>query len=76
MTLFKSPCQEVFQTPLTLIKATILAHLVAVQSLGIFKMLTTSHSIVKILKILKLWTATKCARIIALIKVRGVLKTS
>ena len=44
LTLFKSPCQEVFQTPLTLIKAIILAHLVAVQSSEIFKILTTSHS--------------------------------
>ena len=36
LTLFKSPCQEVFKTPLTLNKAIILAHLVAVQSLRIF----------------------------------------
>ena len=76
LTLFKSPRQEVFKTPLTLIKAIILTHLVAVQSLRIFKILTILCDVVKILKIPELWTATKCARIIAVIKVRGVWKTS
>ena len=35
LTPFKSHRQEVFKTPLTLMKAMILAHLVAVQSFGI-----------------------------------------
>ena len=34
---FKSHWKEVFKTPLTLVNAIILAHLVAVQSLRIFK---------------------------------------
>ena len=39
---FKSHWKEVFKTPLTLVKAIILAHLMALQSSGIFKMLTKS----------------------------------
>ena len=74
--IIQEPRQEVFKTPLTLIKAIILAHLVAVQSLRIFNILTILCDVVKILKIPELWTATKCARIIAVIKVRGVWKTS
>ena len=55
--------------PLTLVKAITLAHLVAVQSLRIFKILTKT----KKMKIPELWKATKCAKIITLTKVKGVL---
>ena len=79
LTPLKSHCQEVFKTPLTLMKTTTLAHLVGVQSFRIFKSWPNCTLFIKfsqILKIPKLWTPTKCAKIIALIKVRGVLKTS
>ena len=72
MTPFKSPCQEVFKTPLTFVKTIVLAHLVAVQSSGTFKILGKSN----IFKISKVWTATKCAKLSDLTKVRGGLKTS
>ena len=68
----KSPWQEVLKTPLVLIKAIIWLPLVAVQSLGNLY----NESILKILNILELLTSTKCAKIIALILKRGVLKTS
>ena len=76
---FKSYCQEVLKTPLTLMKAIILVHLVSVQSFGIFKILlncTLFKKFSKILKIPKLWTPTKCAKSIDFIKIRGVFKTS
>ena len=72
MTPIKSPRQEVFQTPLTFVRGISLAHLVAVQSSGIFKILGKSN----IFKISEVWTATKYVKLIALTKVRGVLKTS
>ena len=72
MTPIKSPRQEVFQTPLTFVRAISLAHLVAVQTSEILKI----FDFPKILKIPELWTATKCAKTIVLTNVRGVLKTS
>ena len=65
--------------PLFLIKAIIVAHLVFVQSFGIFKMLTNKNYCtvwLNFLKIAELWTATKCTWIITLTEVMGVLKTS
>ena len=79
MTPFNSHCQEVIKTPLTLIKAMTLAHLVGVKSFRIFQSLPNCTLFIKfcqILKILKLWTPTKYAKIIASIKIRGVLETS
>ena len=55
----QEPLDRGFQKNLTLVKAMILEHLVAFQSSGILKILTT----------------TKCANIIALTKLMGVLKT-
>ena len=54
---FKSHCQKVFKTPLTLFKGIFLVHLVAVQSSGIFKNVTKIYNnfVVKILKIPKIW---------------------
>ena len=72
MTSFKSPCQEVFKTPLTLVRSIIKVHLFAVQSSEIFKF----FCFVKIFKIPQLCTATKCAKTVALTKVRSALKTS
>ena len=44
---FKSHWKEVVKTPLTLVKAIILVHLMALQSSGIFKILTKSLNCVK-----------------------------
>ena len=57
---------------ITLVRVIILAYLKAVQSSGIFKIIYFSQN----LKISKLWTLTNYAQIIALTKVRGVLKRS
>ena len=72
MTPFKSPRQEVFKPPLTFVRTISLAHLVAVQTSEILKILDFP----KIFKIPELWLATKRAKTIVMKNVRGVLKTS
>ena len=58
--------------PLTFVKTIVLTLFVDVQSSGILKILGKSN----IFKISEVWTATKCAKLIVLTKVRGGLKTS